>query len=373
MNDHSTEYLGSQKVQRSAYAEKTARATTIYLGTCKRDNRPVRFEFPANLGPVADVPCFICTLPVRCERLHAVTTTLTCDGSCRSARGPACECGCGGINHGRTWGQGALLDQREVVESAIAKYRAEQVKIKERREAKAEAAARAARNAFEVWAEDHQELVTALDPWHEHRTDDAWMPRHWGAHILVDFAIQTHGGWNGRPKALTDPQIKLAERILREIAADAERNAARQAARASKPGAGDQAALVPGVYKLGGEIYVVKGNKIYISWRKRCREEGECARPADARLYAKRLVESAPRITDSGTEIPFTLEYARGVIFDLALSDRMPLAEAEELSTRYAKCIVCERTLKAAKSVRASIGPVCIKMFGPVLPEANAA
>ena len=50
----------------------------------------------------------------------------------------------------------------------------------------------------------------------------------------------------------------------------------------------------------------------------------------------------------------------------------MPLAEAEELSTRYAKCIVCERTLKAAKSVRASIGPVCIKMFGPVLPEAAA-
>ena len=137
MNDHSSEYLGSQKVQRSAYAEKTARATTIYLGTCKRDNRPVRFEFPANLGPAADVPCFICTLPVRCERLHAVTTTLTCDGSCRSAHGPACECGCGGINHGRTWGQGALLDQCEVVESAIAKYRAEQVKIKERREAKA--------------------------------------------------------------------------------------------------------------------------------------------------------------------------------------------------------------------------------------------
>jgi len=259
------------------------------------------------------------------------------------------------------------------VESAIAKYRAEQVKIAERREARKEAAARAARSAFEVWSEDHSAVITALDPWYEHRTDDAWQPRHWGAHILVDFAIQTHGGWNGQPKPLTDPQIKLAERILREIAADAERDARRAAERAAKPGAGDQSQLVPGVYKLGGEIYVVKGNKIYISWRKRCREEGECSRPAEARLYAKHLVESAPRITESGTEIPFTLEYAKGVIFDLSLDDRMPLAEAEELSTRYAKCIVCERTLKAAKSVRASIGPVCIKMFGPVLPQANAA
>jgi hypothetical protein len=373
MNDHSTEYLGSRQVQRSAYAEKTARATTIYLGTCKRDNRPVRFEFPANLGPVADVPCFICTLPVRCERLHVVTTNLECDGSCMGARGPICSCGCGGINHGRHWGQGALLDSREVVESALARYRAERVKIKERREAKAEAAARAERNAFQVWAEDHRDIVTALDPWYEHKTDDARQPRHWGAHILVDFAIQTHGGWNGRPKALTDPQIGLAQRILREIAADAERDARRAVERAAKPGAGDQSQLVPGVYKLGGEIYVVKGNRTYVSWRKSCREHGGCARPADARLYAKRLVESAPRITDSGTEIPFTLEYARGVIFELALSDRMPLAEAEELSTRYAKCIVCERTLKAAKSVRASIGPVCIKMFGPVLPEADAA
>src|SRR5262249_29239498 len=141
------EFLGAQRVNRSAHAIKTAEQTTIYLGVCERDNRPVRFEFPYDMGPTAMIPCFAgCTLPVKCERLHAVTTHLDCDGSCRGARSPLCSCGCGGINHGRTWGQGALLDQREVVESELARYRAEQVKITERREAKREAAARAERN-----------------------------------------------------------------------------------------------------------------------------------------------------------------------------------------------------------------------------------
>jgi hypothetical protein len=363
--------LGCQKINRSAYAVKTARATTIYLGVCERDNRPVRFEFPYDMGPTAMIPCFAgCTLPVKCERLHAVKTHLECDGSCRSARGPACECGCGGVNHGNAWTEGALLDKREVVESALAKYRAEQVKITERREAKREAAERSARNAFDRWAADHRDIVTALDPWYEHKTDDAWQPRHWGSHILVDFAIQTHGGWNGKPKPLTDPQIGLANRILGEIADRAKRDAAQAAERASKPGAGDQAALVPGVYKLGDDVYVVKGNKIYASWRKALAEAGGdlgiAPRPDDARLYAKRLTESAPRQTEAGTVIPFELTYVPGAIFKLALSDRMPLAEAEELATRYAACIVCGRTLKAAKSVRDIIGPICRKYFGSV-------
>lgn len=365
------EYLGAQQVNRSAYAVKEATALTIYLGVCERDNRPVRFEMPADLGATVELPCFAgCTLPVTCERLHAVTTHLECDGSCMSARGPICSCGCGGINHGKCWTKGALLDQREVVESALAKYRAEQVKIAQKREAKREAAARSERNAFDRWAADHQEVITALDPWYEHKTDDAWQPRHWGSHILVDFAIQTHGGWNGKPKALTDNQVALAVRIQGEIAATALRDAERAVERPAKPGAGDQSALVPGVYRLGADVLLVKGNKIYLSWRKALAEAGgylgQAPRPADARLYAKRLVESAPRVTESGTEIPFELVYAPGVIYDLALSDRMPLAEAEELATRYAACIVCGRTLKAAKSVRNLIGPVCRTYFGDV-------
>ena len=53
-----TEYLGAQRVNRSAYAVKEATALTIYLGVCERDNRPVRFEMPLDLGPSAEILCF---------------------------------------------------------------------------------------------------------------------------------------------------------------------------------------------------------------------------------------------------------------------------------------------------------------------------
>lgn len=167
-------FLGSQQVRRSAHAEKTATALTIYLGVCERDNRPVRFEYPADMGPTADIPCPECTLPVTGERLHAVTTTLTCDRSCRSARRPWCECGCGGNGHGNLWTAGALTGQRQVVESALAKYRAGQARIAAQRQAWGEAAARRQRAGFGQWAGGHQDLIAALGAWYGHRTDAAW-------------------------------------------------------------------------------------------------------------------------------------------------------------------------------------------------------
>ncbi len=142
-------FLGSQKVCRSAHADKTATALTIYLGVCERDNRPVRFEHPRDMGPSAGIPCPECGQPVAGERLHAVTTTLTCDGSCRSARRPWCECGCGGLNHGNLWTAGALIGQREVVESALASYRAERARTAARGEARREAEASALRAQLE--------------------------------------------------------------------------------------------------------------------------------------------------------------------------------------------------------------------------------
>jgi len=358
-------FLGSQQVCRSAHAEKTARALTIYLGICERDNRPVRFEYPADMGPSADIPCPECTLPVTGERLHAVTTTLTCDGSCRSARRPWCECGCGGINHGNLWTAGALIGQRQVVESALAAYRAGQARIAAQRQARRDADARRQRAEFDRWASGHQDLIAALDAWFEHRADDAWQARQgrWGQRILADFAVQTHGA---APRPLTGPQADLARRILAEHAEHRAAQAGRarwDAGRAAR-GAGDQSALVPGVYRRDGQIYVVKGNKAYTSWR---RHNPAGPRPAEARLYAKRLAESPPRVTEAGTEVSFELVYAPGVIYDLAPADRLPLADAEQLATRYGKCIACGATLKAAKSVREAIGPVCRTYFGPVL------
>ena len=68
----------------------------------------------------------------------------------------------------------------------------------------------------------------------------------------------------------------------------------------------------------------------------------------------------APRFASSWCTRP-------GVIYDLAPADRPPLADAEHLATRYGKCIAGGATLKAAKSVREAIGPVCRTYFGPVL------
>lgn len=101
-----------------------------------------------------------------------------------------------------------------------------------------------------------------------------------------------------------------------------------------------------GVYKHQGRIYVVRPS-----------------RQNKGRVYACELVESAPRLTDAGTEIPFELVYRQGMIYELSGAERMPLAEAEQLATRYARCFVCGTPLKAADSVRRGIGPVCRKYF----------
>jgi hypothetical protein len=51
------------------------------------------------------------------------------------------------------------------------------------------------------------------------------------------------------------------------------------------------------------------------------------------------------------------------VIYTLNETDRWDLAEAKDFLTKYARCIVCNRHLKAAKSVAEAIGPVCSKYF----------
>lgn len=107
------------------------------------------------------------------------------------------------------------------------------------------------------------------------------------------------------------------------------------------------AQLEPGVYEIeAGKIYVVKLNR-----------EG-------TRLYAKRLVEiNADRVAESGDTVQIEFEYDRGAIFNIKPEHRMPLERAEQLTLRYGRCINCGRKLKAAKSVRQGIGPVCIKSF----------
>jgi hypothetical protein len=102
----------------------------------------------------------------------------------------------------------------------------------------------------------------------------------------------------------------------------------------------------PGVYELAtGEVYVVKFNKERF------------------RLYAKKLVESSERLTETGKVVDFDFVYEPGAIYRLRPEDQMGLERAKELLIRYGRCIVCGRTLKVAKSVERGLGPVCVKYF----------
>jgi hypothetical protein len=100
-----------------------------------------------------------------------------------------------------------------------------------------------------------------------------------------------------------------------------------------------------GVFKKDGRIYVVKPNR------------------EKTRVYAKEIVESPARMTENGSVVDFEAIYRPGVVFNLTESDRWDLADAKDFLTKFSKCIVCGRSLKAAKSVASAIGPICAKYF----------
>src|SRR5260370_10858733 len=157
-----SEYLGARRVQRSAHAVTYGERLTIYLGVCDDHQRPVRQDMETDRGPSAKIVCPVGGELITGERLIAIETDLECDGACRSARRNFCSCGCGGINHGNTWTRGYLLDQREVVESEVERYRASVAKIEVKREQRREAAATKQRREFEGWFTQHAAEVQCL-------------------------------------------------------------------------------------------------------------------------------------------------------------------------------------------------------------------
>ena len=253
-----TNYLGSQQVNRSAYAVTTETPGTIYLGHCERDDRPVRFDLATDLGPVADILCPECTLTVQGERLHAVKTHLECDGACRAARRAGCDCGCGGVNHGNMWTAGALLSSRQVVESALVKFRTERAQRAERTEAKRaarrEAAASRERAVFEKWAEDHAEVVKVLEA---HKPDELGYPRAGSNGFLADLARQVHREHNRKP--LTDNQLAAAQRVLAQLGEQKAREAKWAEEKANTPPAPSGKAI-----PVAGEIVKVKARDGYL-------------------------------------------------------------------------------------------------------------
>lgn len=361
------EFLGQRRVSRSAFAVTEGTLLAAYMATCDTHSVPVREDVAPAQATTKHrmITCFIGGPGhehlIMGERLVGVVTALECDGSCRGARGRGCSCGCGGVNHGNTWTRGKFISSSTEYESALAKYRAHLAKLEAARVKRFEA--KQARQAadFALWTQDPK--ISALVTWLDG-------PHPYVGQFLADMMANVQN-----KVILSENMITACRDIYRREAQRARDQAARNGtpARAGevpapRASAADLDKLTPGVYKKADAIFVVKGNKAYLAWRKATALAVKAgtstpARPADARVYAMRLTESAPRMTEAGTEIPFTLEIAKGAIWGLSLTDMMPRAEAEALSTRYARCIVCGRHLKAAKSVREAIGPVCGAYF----------
>ena len=109
-----------------------------------------------------------------------------------------------------------------------------------------------------------------------------------------------------------------------------------------------QAGVGPGIYIApNGDVIKVQQNR------------------AKTNVYAKVAVAfGGERLNLLGEVVKWEWQYAAGLIQHVTPAMRMTKEQAEEYSLKYSKCMCCGRQLKAAKSVAAGIGPVCIKMFG---------
>lgn len=254
MNE-TTDY-GYRHLRRSAYAHDTGRGLDIYLGVCEAHGRPVRHEGtpegPAGMGHYW-ITCPVGGERIKAERLVAVTSHVVCDGSCMGAIGPNCDCGCGGMNHGKSWGTSAT---REQYESAMAKYQARQERVRVQREKRHEAAERKARRSFDDWKAENAELVAGLEA---HKPDELGNTPEGGNYFLTDMAriVHIHG------KRLTEGQASAAERVLAEHAARQVARAANEAARREREAS---AKPVPeGKVKISGEIVKIKCSEGYMA------------------------------------------------------------------------------------------------------------
>ncbi len=102
----------------------------------------------------------------------------------------------------------------------------------------------------------------------------------------------------------------------------------------------------PGIYERDGRIFQVKQSK------------------RTGNRYALVLTEKhtgVRRLTERGEVIAAEYVYAPGAVKNIKPEHRLTVARAEELSVVFGSCIRCGRTLKAAESVAAGIGPVCRK------------
>lgn len=259
-------------------------ATARFLGHCTTCDRPVAATVEGHTSDHTTIACPDCTGPCKAERLYGTIVAAHCNAACEGARGPACECACGGSNHGGSWERPGP----DLPAGAIAAYRAD----KARRAA--EAAARRARKAAArqdsrtLWAATHDDVVTFLTT-----GDIAW------SDFLTDLADQL----NDRGE-LTVGQV---DAVRRNIARQAERDAAR----AARP--------APVAPPVGATKFTVTGTVISAGHKDAFRGGG--------------VVYTMTVLDDRGFRVNGTRPRA---IHDIKVGDRVTFVAGEIVAARWA-------------------------------------
>jgi len=310
----------------------------IFLGVCKRCNRPRReTDTGYPLSTWADKhngECDECHRPVPMERVYGAEIGMQCDDRCQGATRTSCDCACGGVNHGGIW---SMKDN--ILAGALAQYRSTQAKRQETRERRVKDREADRLEAFRAWtqAEPQAFYVDYLRVYRNQRKD--------GTEEYPNPFLDSLVKWLSAHKPLTDNQLAQAKRTIDRrvyMAGKVQVKGAPQPAKAYLSNEG----LTLGVFKWHGDIIVAKPNK------------------AGTKSYANRVVPCTPRRTHAGTLVKYELEYAPGILTKLTEADRMPEAEVKEFLIEYGRCVVCGQGIKRARSIDVMMGKRCAAKLG---------
>lgn len=178
-----------------------------------------------------------------------------------------------------------------------------------------------------------------------------------GTRMSYDLAVRTTAWLDEQVARLQNPSWQEASLLTPIVRQQQERDSQPQQSALSVTAQPTQRKSAPtavpyGVYRYNGEVYIVVESK---------------SRPGHT--YAKRMVESPPRMTAAGEEVDFEWVYESGIIWKLTEEHRMTLEDARDLMIKYGRCLKCRKHLKAAKTLQTAeetgqmVGPVCRKYF----------
>lgn len=335
-----------------------AKPLDLFMGVCEKCVRPRREE-NWGLYPLTEwadkhnAECSECNGVVKMQRVYGVEIEMDCDYRCMGATGSDCECQCGGQNHGGIWSE-----KGEMLTLALEQYRETAAKRKENAMATKERTRQRRVGEYKEWVASSPEITELVQFLRAYWTDNGGYPNRFLDSLIEERLMQF------RP--LSDAQLEAGLRTMRRRKWSQDKSAASPAKAttnaAPRKREGKLAAI--GVYRLvAGDPRGPEG--VYLVRQSKQNPE---------RHLAVRLVDSPPRMTESGMKVRFEGERAVGMVYRLTEDDRMPDAELADFMVKYGQCVNCFHGLKAEKSLRritpaGMMGPTCARRLGYLPPR----